>query len=243
MNFEQVAVASVAYLIKEPLSKIIGKPAEEIGDMLAEKLRYYRFKQSVKIMIEADEYMKKHSITSQGIALKNLVPLLEGAAIEEDDSIQTMYRNLLINYLDPAKNLKTNVYPHLLSQISSEELQVMIDLSCYNYEPSEASSLSFGYFFGNVTEISTINKATFTEKYGEDFEQYIYNLIRLGLIVEEYDLEKEQGQYFVGSMGEQIGLKNAWWNVNEDKLKLKATKHLELTSLGRGLISACTIQE
>jgi hypothetical protein len=60
--------------------------------------------------------------------LKILFPYLEGVSLEEDEELQDLWANLFVNYIDADKNLLISVYPFILSQISTDEVKILLDL-------------------------------------------------------------------------------------------------------------------
>jgi hypothetical protein len=50
------------------------------------------------LLNKAKEITEKENIDIKQINLKAFAPLLEGAALEADETLQDMYANLLVNY-------------------------------------------------------------------------------------------------------------------------------------------------
>src|SRR5690606_2679085 len=92
------------------------------------------------------------------VDLKVLVPYLDNVSLEEDETLQDLWANLMANYVDASKNLTTTVYPGVLSQLSSEEVRMLSVLS-----------MGFGRISSLFPEWPIVN------------DQPMLNLIRLGL--------------------------------------------------------------
>lgn len=84
------------------LGRIIGEPGEQVGGLLADKLRYMRvenavrFKSKIEILVQG---AAEGSLTKK-LPLNVLCPLLDAATLEEDNSAQELWANLLVNGID-----------------------------------------------------------------------------------------------------------------------------------------------
>ena len=112
-------------IAKNFLQKIINPPLEELGLLIADNIKYWRFKNQLKILTKADEYIKKNNIQVKQIPLKVLVPLLEGASLEEDNNLRDKWSALLVNYVDQYKNIDTLIFPEILKQLSGNEARCL----------------------------------------------------------------------------------------------------------------------
>lgn len=111
--------------IKDFLNKLIGPAIEETGLLIADPIRLWRFKNQLKILEKAQKIVKDKNIDTKIISVKTLVPFLEYSSLEEDENLQDMWANLFVNYVDSNKNFTSSVYPYILSQISTEDLNVV----------------------------------------------------------------------------------------------------------------------
>lgn len=115
-------------IAKDFLDKLIMPTIEEAGLLLKDQVTYIKFKNQVKILNKAHVYCEKHKISTKTISLKLLCPLLENAALEEDDYLQDKWAMLLGNLVDSEQNIENHVFPYLLSQISINEFKVIESL-------------------------------------------------------------------------------------------------------------------
>ena len=81
----------------------------------------WRFKNQVRILNKAKACCERNNISPKAISLKLLCPLLEGAALEEDETLQDKWAILLSNMVDSEQNIQNHVFPYILSQMSSNE--------------------------------------------------------------------------------------------------------------------------
>src|SRR5690606_6585090 len=84
-----------------------------------------KFKNQVKMLNKAKEYCQKNNINPKTISLKVLCPLLDYSALEESEELQDRWAILLANMVDSEQNIENHVFPYILSQISSNEFQIL----------------------------------------------------------------------------------------------------------------------
>lgn len=105
--------------------KLIMPAAEELGLLVRESVSFWRFKNQIRILTKAKEYCEFNNINPQQISPKLLLPLLEGAALEDDEVLQDKWAILLSNLVDSEQNIQNHVFPYILGQISSNEFLVL----------------------------------------------------------------------------------------------------------------------
>jgi hypothetical protein len=79
------------------LDRLLGPAVDETGQLLADKVRYRRFKNQVKIIADAQTVLAHAGLEPIPIPLRTLVPLVEKASLEEEPGLQKMWSNLLAN--------------------------------------------------------------------------------------------------------------------------------------------------
>ncbi len=112
-------------LAKDFLDKLIIPSVEETGLLLRDKVTMWKFKNQVKMLNKAKEYCQKNNINPKTISLKVLCPLLDYSALEESEELQDRWAILLANMVDSEQNIENHVFPYILSQISSNEFQIL----------------------------------------------------------------------------------------------------------------------
>lgn len=112
-------------LAKDFLDKLIIPSVEETGLLLRDKVTLWKFKNQVKMLNKAKEYCQKHNINPKTISLKVLCPLLDYSALEESEELQDKWAILLANMVDSEQNIENHVFPYILSQISSNEFEIL----------------------------------------------------------------------------------------------------------------------
>jgi hypothetical protein len=109
-------------------NRLIGPSVDEVGLLLADNVKFVRFKRQVNILLKAKKYVESKGINPKEIPLKILVPLLENASLEEDEDLKDKWAVMITNLADSNKNLQNQVFPYLLGQISIEEYSGLKDL-------------------------------------------------------------------------------------------------------------------
>lgn len=128
INIKSSTIEKGLELAKEFLGKLISPTIEEIGLLMSDNIRFLRFKNQVKILLKAKAYVEQHNISVKEVPIKILVPLLEKASLEEDETLQDKWANMLTNMADSESNLQNQIFPYLLSQISIEEYNALKEM-------------------------------------------------------------------------------------------------------------------
>lgn len=163
---ETKALEASAETAKTFFGKIFGPAADEWGLLKADNMRVRRLKNQIKNLEKVKAIVEKEGVTMKEINFKALFPLMEGTALEEDETLQKMWANLFTNYIDAAKNLTTHVYPDILRQLSSDEVQIL-------------KRIKIG-----KNRLFAIERGALVGKPDEDFAYLdeLTNLIRLGIV-------------------------------------------------------------
>lgn len=110
---------------REFLDRVIGPAADEVGLLLRDSVAFWKFKNQVRILQKARDYCGKRGIEPAEVSLKLLCPLLEHAALEEEEELQDRWAILLGNLVDSEQNIENHVFPYVLSQISLTEFNFL----------------------------------------------------------------------------------------------------------------------
>lgn len=159
LDITSTAVEKGIDLVKGFLDKLIGAPIEEYGLLMADNVKLRRFKNQLNMVAKAQKMVEESGINIKQISIKTLVPLLEYSSLEDDETLQQLWSNLLVNYIDVNQKLESSIFPFILSQLSSEEIGVIENL--YNRRGTRTSGI-----FSSRMQIDGVIKS---------------NLIRLGI--------------------------------------------------------------
>jgi len=128
LNLKSSTVEKGLDLAKELMSKLLGPAINEMGELWADKVKVWRFKNQLKNFEKVKLIVEQQHVKVKEASLKVLLPYMEGVSLEDNETLQDMWANLLVNYIDADKNLTTNVYPGILAQLSSEEVKILNEL-------------------------------------------------------------------------------------------------------------------
>lgn len=160
VDISSTAVEKGIDMVKGFVEKLVGGAIEEAGLMMTDRVRLRRLKNQIKILEKAQKIAKDCNIDIKQINLKVLVPLLENCSLEEDETLQSRWANLIANYADTNKHYESTIFPFILSQLSGKEVIELEKLHSFK-------------FCNGYENISFLRSAE------------ISNLIRLGLIEKE----------------------------------------------------------
>lgn len=79
------------------IDKLLGKPCEVAGAMIADQLYFWQWKNRIKIAEKAQKILKQKEIAAKVLPAGFLVPLLDAAGNVEDETLQDMWASLLVS--------------------------------------------------------------------------------------------------------------------------------------------------
>ncbi len=206
LNVTSSAIEKGLDIAKDFLDKLIFPAVEETGLLIKEKATYWKFKNQVRVLMKAREYCEGKGINPKAVSMKILCPLLDHAALEEDEHLQDKWAFLLGNLTDSEQNVENHVFPYLLSQISRKEFKLLESLDIFNIPLVTKLETEYNLLKENLKQLKASNHRNYrlymettgeirenvanknrlkvlVEENIENFE--IENLVRLGLVVIE----------------------------------------------------------
>ncbi|MCW3084225.1 MAG: hypothetical protein JWP12_1591 [Bacteroidetes bacterium] len=111
------------------LKTLFGPSFNEVGEMIADQVRLRRFTNQIKIFSKAVEKLEQNKINPQKVSLKILAPLIEYSSLEEEESLQDKWSNLVAHILQGDKDVvfQQNCIS-ILNKLSSLEAKLLDDL-------------------------------------------------------------------------------------------------------------------
>ena len=107
------------------LQSIVKPVLDEVGGLLADQVKFWRFKNQIKMLEQSETLLKDKGIKIKETPIKLLVPLLEGAGMEEDEDMQDKWARLFANTVKENSEIETTIYSYILSQMTSADAEVM----------------------------------------------------------------------------------------------------------------------
>lgn len=215
ININVPVVEKSLDLVKGFLDKLVGPALDEIGELIADPIRKFRFKNQIATLLKANQLLIDNGINPKTVSLKNVVPLLEGASLEEEAEMQDKWAAMLVNYADPKENFETNIFPSILSKITMKDIKML------EYLREKMSNAGLGEKFG---EDSTVLAANFHLHSSAP----IANLLSMGLIDNFIDIDP-----------------NPFATIRTKPYvpDYRAVRSLVITDLGVEFLSICTIKK
>lgn len=166
------------------VSKFVSGPLEQGIGIIEDKLKYIRWERQQRLIMRAEEFMREKGLSNpdRPIPVKNAVPLLEYATLEEDDNLQDLWAMLLVNGTNSATGIRMErSFIEILGQISSLEAKILEAIYSLPYEQTRHN--------GVVTEDLPISARVANEKSdrdtsepGGDVKIALANLVRIGCL-------------------------------------------------------------
>lgn len=174
------------------MSKLLGPSITEYGELFADKIRFRRLKNQIKIFNKARELLEKNNLEPNELKLKQLVPLIEKSSVEEEEFMQDKWAKLIANISTTPEN---GLEPRLINTLSSlstleakildfvfEEFEIKRDLKMANLIKTRQRNYTKNDIkVSDITILLNSVKSKF-ELTSEFVKIYIDNLESLGLL-------------------------------------------------------------
>jgi len=127
------AAVAGALKLTDLAKAMLGPATAEFAERFRDQVRLYRFGRQLECLKKAERMAQDAGFTPKAVPIKILFPLLEGASLEENEDLHTMWAALLANAASPARNdLVRPGFIAILRQMAPDEgslLSVIADLT------------------------------------------------------------------------------------------------------------------
>lgn len=200
---------------KDFLDKLAGPATAELGLLFADRVRMYRLKNSLRMLKKAKGMLDAAGIEPTAVPLRTLLPLLEGASLEDNESLSDKWACLLAAAADSHRSgFVLPSYPQILKCLSPLDAKV-VDL-IYSNEQSGGSVTGVD---GQDIDRAWTLKAEILDTLGiteDDFLLSFENLAAFGLL--------------------QVGGRK----FGNTKMEFADKSEVSLTVLGTAFVRACS---
>jgi hypothetical protein len=207
------------------IHKLAGPMADEIGLMMGDKIKVYRVRNWVETVKKTQRILSDADLPPSAVPPRLLLPILESASVESDESLQELWAGLLATASQKADSLSPSFVETLkqLTPAQAKDLNRLFDFAKTrpNFTLMQSNSLLLSTS-GSVDRLTT-----------EAFE-------RLGLIHREYDLQEPRAISNWFRRGIRNPPQNAafFGSVNKDELP-ELTYEFAFTEYGVQFMNAC----
>ena len=196
------------------LKRVAGPAAEEFGFLLQDKVRLYRFKNQLRMLEKAEKWTAAMGKPASAVPLRLLVPLLEGAALEDEPPLADMWAALLARAAtSEGKQAVLPSFPTILRQLSPADAAMLDALARWRPDP-----LGRDQWGPEVDLLSTLSGL----EDRSEVELVLDNLSGLGLI--------ERRPSFFSVIGDD----------GKKKEMMTTKRAYRLTTLGRHFVVSCS---
>lgn len=115
--------------VREFIGKLFGPAGEELGNLFGEQIKFWRFKNGIRIAEEAKRILEEKGINPQSVSPRILVPLLENASLEDGEILSAKWAKLLARA--GAGYTVHPSYSKILSELNSDEVGILDLMASY----------------------------------------------------------------------------------------------------------------
>jgi hypothetical protein len=160
---------------REFVAQVTGSATHELGEAFADRARLRRFRNQIKILTKAQEAAGEAGLPASVVPVKVLAPLLEFAALEEEDDEDMVGRwaNLLANAATDSTAEVPPAFPDILRQLVPIEAKIL-DVLFGSHSPASGPTEPQAYHRERLALAAGLPADAVSQA-------RIENLVRLGL--------------------------------------------------------------
>lgn len=202
------------------LRRLLGPATTEVGILLQDTVRGWRFGNQIRVLKAAESQLLEAGIEPGSVPLRVLVPLLEGAALEDDEEMSERWASLLANAANPNSGCDVrSFFSEILRQLAPIDARI---LDFYN---STTNSLKMSLIESKLPNISS-----------NDISISLDNLVRLGLCEKLFpDEQPKTGLNAFQSLIERSPKEESMFR----RFMGPELPNFRITSMGTAFIAAC----
>jgi hypothetical protein len=211
-----LSAASKALDVKGLTNKLLGPAFEQVGAMLADEVRIrMHLPLNIRLLRRVNRILEKENIKPRSVNLKVLLPLLDAAALEDDETMAERWASLLPSAANPNnKSALEASFIEILKQLSPAHAY-LLDVF---YKQIERRKLPAEQWNENGVGLSDLKD--FLKEEVPQSEMAIQNLLRLRL---------------VALPTVKLGVANG----QDVRVQVTSSNIMCATSLGQAFVSAC----
>jgi hypothetical protein len=118
------AALAGALKLTDIIKAMLGPAAAEIAERFRDNIRIYRYGRQLDCLKKAEMMAENAGFTPKAVPIKLLFPLLEGASLEDNETLHTMWAALLANAASPESTVRPG-FIAILRQMSPDEAAMM----------------------------------------------------------------------------------------------------------------------
>jgi len=166
------------------IAKYISGSVEQAFGIVEDKLIYTRWERQVRLMQRADLFLKRVGLScpTREVPLKVMIPLLQGATLEEDDDLQDRWAILLVNAANAEFPIEIRrAYLNILEQLSPLEVRILDNIYALPFSKMQHDGVATLYLPDSVSFASPLGGSNFPAP-DESIQLALGNLARVGCI-------------------------------------------------------------
>jgi hypothetical protein len=166
------AGAELAETVRKLIAPFLEPVLSEAGLYVAEKIRFVRFQNSLRVLERASQLLANYGINPKAVDLKLLVPILEGAGLEDNDDLIEKWSGLLASAASGGEVLPA--FARILGELGPDEAKILD----HTADHSKRLEVMAGDVY--AIDLRTLRQNTLLSM--DEFSIRLLNLDRLGLV-------------------------------------------------------------
>jgi hypothetical protein len=122
----EIIKSGAADKLADIIHKLAGPMADEIGMMMADKIKVYRVRNWVSVVKKTEKILAEANLSPDAVPPRLFLPILEASSIEGDSTLQGLWAGLLASASEKSDSLSPS-FIETLKQLTPLEAKVLND--------------------------------------------------------------------------------------------------------------------
>lgn len=183
------------------IAGLINGSLEQAMGIFEDKLRYRRWENQLQLMDRVHEELSKRGLSAptRAVPLQFAVPILEAAALEEDDYLRQCWVMMIVNAADESVDLQMRrAFVSILEDLTSLDVKILEVVYQFDGRSPVEDILNRGFYVGYLPDVAS-PALDFEElpAISPEIDVCVGNLVRLGLLTETESVDGIREPYSV----------------------------------------------
>jgi len=193
-----------ALKLTDIMRAILGPATGEFAERIHDRVRLYRFGRQLECLKKAEKMAKDAGFTPKAVPIKLLFPLLEGASLEENEDLHSMWAALLANAASPTNgDVVRPGFIAILKQMAPDEAALLNSVSQKGLEIYKSEILAGIEKPRNEVPVKALIKDCGREGEDED-ETFVRFAVCLRLLENVGLIEDKKGELALTFLGQMF---------------------------------------
>ena len=124
LELARVVTEELTPEISRFMGSVMGSPGLELGELVTDQIRAWRFKRGIKYVQRAMKQLEVAGMDPTAVPMRTLAPLMDGGTLEDDEEMAERWASLLANVAGGARDVPPS-FASVLRDLEPEQARIL----------------------------------------------------------------------------------------------------------------------